>query len=574
MSIKWKIFALFSLLTILPLAVSAYFNEQYKSLAQERAIERLDAVASNLEKRMALIHQINRERLAGVLSRTQLRITYDRYQRVNTREDRAKLERILSDALGSIPSFQRISVVSLDGLHPISTGGNAPLGIKNSVMAAKHAPNHSVTVLLKVNGEWQLLMVGPLYYEYKHIGYGVVQSSADDILAIAKKDAYFEHSGDVLIATRTSGPDEFLHTNNSPLLVTHHAVQSALDGEARTYTDLRDVHGTPLLVATRFSEQFRLGLILKVDQEEIFGPIHSLLREQLTVFLLLIAPAVFGALFIARSVYSPVFKLKDLTYKISEGDRHVRVQHYANDEMGELGRAFDNMLDEMESIEVKQKQANEDLSHFTQIAAHDLREPARKGVTLSQLLENALQNKDYEDLEQIAGYIGASSRRMLGMIDGFRVLANVGAADTVRHAVDLKLLIEKLIEEHKQEIDSHNVVVQYDEFPESIQAYESLLVLLYKNLINNVFDHAKADPILLRFTCYKDGDRIIFGVRNTGSSIARKDWGTVFKMFRTVKSSSSSGVGLSICRKVIDRHKGDIWVDSDEDSTHIKFTLN
>lgn len=573
MSIKWKILALYVLLGCVPIATSAYFYSQYKNLVRNNAMARLDAVATNLKARMALVNQLNSERLAGVTSRTQLRITYERYLETSTPKDKQKILHIIGDALTSIPSFKRIILTSPNGLQSISTDGQIPSVISYLIFSAKASPTHTSTHILFQDGMWQLALVGPMRKNDKLLGYGILYMGAEDIFTIASTDAYFQQSGEVFLVTRDNGRTEFLNTQNPAIPITSPALEAALNGEARSFTDLTDIHGTPIIAASRYADDFNLGLVLTVNQSEVFGAFQNLQKQQIALCFILILPALFIAFLIARSVYHPLSRLKSIAEKVGLGDWSIRANSKTNDEIGELARSFDKMLEELEKSNQKQIAANQDLTHFTHIAAHDLREPARKGVGLAQLLELAISEGDLEEAKKIANFIGASSNRMLGMIDDFRQLTNIGTNELVREACNLKSIINSVLADHKEELDARQIIISFDEFPATNLVYQSLIHLLYDNLIKNALQHVSADNFSLHFSCRLINEQFTYGVQNTGSTVTKDAQKTIFKMFRTQKKTAASGIGLTICKKIVDRHKGRIWVESNDNATHFHFTL-
>lgn len=574
MSIKWKMLALYMLLACVPLLAVGLFYEQQKAMVRDNAMERLNAVASNLSERMSLIHRLNSERLAGVASRTQLRIIYERYLQLPTKQDEAKLKRIMGDALLSIPSFQRIVLSSPNGLHTVSTDDVVPPIYNQLIAEASSNDTDTATAVKKVAGHWQLIMVGPVKMDGETFGYVVMSIDASDVLDIARKDAYFKNSGDVYLVTHDGHQVVFLQADNASLSVNSPVVKAAVSGREENFSGILDVHQTPVLAASRFSKEFYLGLVLKVNEEEVFGALASLQRKQIIFSVLFILPVLILAYFIARSVFVSVARLRSLAEKVGAGDWSVRAKSTAKDEIGDLSRAFDNMLGELEHLNEKQASANQDLTHFTQIAAHDLREPARKGVALAELLCQSIQEKKYDDAERMTQYISSASERMLSMVDDFRVLTNIGDDESVREPVDLKSLIKEALRCVGEEVQNREVNIVFEMPQRTVMAYPSLLQLLYENLIKNAFEHVKSRSFCLTFTSEVTADGHAFGVHNTESSIpeyARRD---VFKMFRSGKSSESSGIGLSICKKVVDRHKGAIWIESDEGFTHFKFILS
>lgn len=238
-------------------------------------------------------------------------------------------------------------------------------------------------------------------------------------------------------------------------------------------------------------------------------------------------------------------------------------------EIDELNRKLAKLNQELMSI-------NADLEHFTHMASHDMREPIRKQLNLLNVLRDLLERPRSEEIEKIIAEMQRSANQSLGMIDDFRTLAKIGYKQMKRTPVDLKKLIDECLEEHTKEIRRRGVEVRFDEYPREVNVYESLVRRFYDNMVRNALDHVHSDGFLLHFTARADAESgWVFGVKNTGSSIPKTAFEDIFKMYRNMDpfSPGSTGIGLTICKKIVDRHRGAIEVESENDFVHFKFTF-
>jgi signal transduction histidine kinase len=222
--------------------------------------------------------------------------------------------------------------------------------------------------------------------------------------------------------------------------------------------------------------------------------------------------------------------------------------------------------------------ANRDLEHFTHIAAHDLREPLRKLKNIVDLLRLEMEDACSSEADRFLSMIEFSAEQALGMVDDFRVLTKITGVDLQREDVDMRDLVEQCVQAHSERVAALDLRVSLDPNLGRETVYPSLVRILYDNLIRNVLDHVEGEGFALEFTVEqpsKPGLGRVFGVRNTGSTIVEGDLEQVFKMFRKAGSGSGegSGIGLSICKRVVDRHNGRIFAESDADSVHMKFSF-
>ncbi|MCC9599935.1 sensor histidine kinase [Stieleria sp. JC731] len=260
-----------------------------------------------------------------------------------------------------------------------------------------------------------------------------------------------------------------------------------------------------------------------------------------------------------------------------------------DDEIGTLARAFETMATEIKQNERELRtanhqltEANQDLEHFTHLAAHDLREPLRKQLNLLELLREMLPKGDAAEsgTEDPMGFyltrIEQCSDQMYRMVDDFRQLTRLAGGELTREQIDFDKIIDEALHSFEEQLSLRSVIVKRDPFPTGLSGYPSLLEWLYNNLIANALRYVDRDGFEIAFTATEvDEAGWVFGVRNTGSTIPANQLQEIFKMFRKGDSGKedSSGIGLSLCRRIIDKHSGDISAESGEDFTHLKFTL-
>jgi len=234
-------------------------------------------------------------------------------------------------------------------------------------------------------------------------------------------------------------------------------------------------------------------------------------------------------------------------------------------------RQYDRLIALNQALEA----ANRDLEHFTHIAAHDMREPLRRQKNLVDLLLKELPAEALELTRPLVEGLQVSSAQILSMIDDFRTLTKLGGSAHARVRVDLEKLIRGCLAACAEDVAHRQVTLRWDSFPATLQVYESLVQILYQNLIANAFQHVRTESFDLHFTCESSDSGPIFGVWNSSSTIATKQLRNIFKMFRKLDASrsESSGIGLSICQRIIDHHHGRIYAESGENFVHIRFTL-
>lgn len=297
--------------------------------------------------------------------------------------------------------------------------------------------------------------------------------------------------------------------------------------------------------------------------------------------LLLVLCAAGAAMLIGRWQTRPVEQMTSAALSVASGAAMPLLPVELDDELGALARAVNEMN---ASLQERQRElsranqrlamANDDLEHFVHIAAHDLREPLRKQRKLIDLVtldDGPLPRADAE----LLSHVRDCSNKMQAMVDDFRALTRLGLEEMVRQSVSLPDLIQSVLDENREELERRGVGITFDTFPSESDVYPGLVRILYDNLVRNALQHVGADAFELRFTAERRGEAWLYGVRNTNSTIPQDKLTEVFKLFRRSNPalSEGTGIGLSACKKIVDRHRGEIYAESTRDTVHVRFTL-
>ena len=220
---------------------------------------------------------------------------------------------------------------------------------------------------------------------------------------------------------------------------------------------------------------------------------------------------------------------------------------------------------------------NAELDEFTYIASHDLQEPLRVLTTFSELLHKDLGNSLPERVAEDLDFIIAGGKRMQRLIQDLLSLSRAGRAAMKREKASLAECADRALEALAVRVRETRAEIIQDELP-NVWGDETLLTQLYQNLIGNALKFtAEQHPIIHLTAQERDGD-LIFGVKDNGIGIAPKYAQQIFKPFMRLHGQSSyegSGIGLAICHKIVERHGGKIWVESEPGKgAHFQFTIN
>ncbi|MDH5402055.1 MAG: ATP-binding protein [Candidatus Heimdallarchaeota archaeon] len=224
------------------------------------------------------------------------------------------------------------------------------------------------------------------------------------------------------------------------------------------------------------------------------------------------------------------------------------------------------------------KRSNAELEQFAYVSSHDLREPLRNIATYSQLiLKRYSQGLDERVIDWLT-QIKDSTARMQNMIRDLLQFSRIGRVDLKFVEIELKVVILNAINNLNPLIFETGTKITYDEKLPFVIGVKTQLILLFQNLINNAIKYSrKGIEPEIKITVDKDENNWIISVMDNGIGISEKYFQSIFVIFQRLHSKteySGTGIGLSICRKIVDFHNGKIWLTSKEgEGTNFYFTL-
>jgi len=226
------------------------------------------------------------------------------------------------------------------------------------------------------------------------------------------------------------------------------------------------------------------------------------------------------------------------------------------------------LLQEIRKINRKLEEANKELQDFVYIASHDLREPLRKISSFGTLLQDSLKGKLNEDQQENFEFMIDGARRMQDMIDALLTYSRLTTKAKPPEWVDLNKVIEDLKKlELATMLDETQGAIDVPEPLPSVRADPSQMHQLFQNLIGNglKFHKEGISPEITIRAHDVDNNMIRIEVEDNGIGIDEKYHGQLFTMFRRLHSQDQyegTGIGLASCKKIVERHGGNIGVKS------------
>jgi signal transduction histidine kinase len=321
---------------------------------------------------------------------------------------------------------------------------------------------------------------------------------------------------------------------------------------------------------------------------------------------LLLIIALGGTLMVSRRVVGPVVQLRDAARDFGEGGSALSVDVKSRDELGDLARTFNEMAvarasaeedlrkarDELEDrVEERTSELamaneelarlngelvsiNKELNDFAYIVSHDLKAPLRGIGSLATWLST-----DYQDVLDESGrrqleLLLERAMRMETLIESVLQYSRVGRLRESRERIDLNELVESAI----KMIDvPDNVTVTVDGKLPEVQGERTRLGQVFQNLIGNAVKFMDKPQGEVAVSCADDGRFWKLSVADNGPGIDAKYFDQIFQIFQTLSARDdveSSGVGLTLVKKIVEMHGGRVWVTSEvEKGATFFFTL-
>jgi signal transduction histidine kinase len=228
------------------------------------------------------------------------------------------------------------------------------------------------------------------------------------------------------------------------------------------------------------------------------------------------------------------------------------------------GLVLSAVLEERRRAMERLQRANDELEHFVHVAAHDLQEPLRTVANFTDLLETRSRDRLDGEAREFLGYVVGGVTRMQRMLRDLLTFSQVDRTEAPAVDVDCEMALASAEESLKVSIEESGTVVTHDGLP-TVIADPTHIELLFQNLVANAVRFRGVVRPRVHVGARLEGDHWVFSVRDNGIGIDPADFGKIFNMFHRVHGKDrypGSGIGLTICRRIVERYNGRIWLES------------
>ena len=272
----------------------------------------------------------------------------------------------------------------------------------------------------------------------------------------------------------------------------------------------------------------------------------------------------------------------DKTYLHSSLLEHfIRASIERNRALNELQKSeqkYRELFERETQLRRKLSRSNAELQEFAYIASHDLQEPLRAVSGYIRLLQTEYIDQLNSTAHEYIDLAIDGTKRMRGLIEDLLTYSHVGTSEQIFSRVDCNKVVREVISNLSTLIEESEANIIYYDLPD-VSGDRTQIVQLFQNLLINAikFRHPDTAPKIIIQAKSIDDNRWLFSVSDNGIGIKAEYFDRIFKIFRrlhTHREFAGTGVGLALCRKIVERHGGKIWVESElGEGTTFFFTM-
>jgi signal transduction histidine kinase len=532
-------------------------------------------------------------------------------------------QKMLRDQLGQMQSVSKMTDIILADPRGVVVYANSPRHYLKDLSRGNDAEKDAFTHgKLDVyfsdvyfdsaeDKRYEMLIAAPSY-DFSGVFTGTIVFEVDmsPMYKLIQDNTGLGRTGEVLVGRETGNRVEILnplrHDPKAALTrktaigdVSGYPIQQAVQGKTGSGMAI-DYRGKQVIAAWKYIPSMKWGLVAKIDAREAFADVTNLRDLVLMILVIVFALSGVMAFSMAQSISRPIKRLTEGAAAIGSGNLDLKLAINQKDEIGRLSRSFEKMTRDLKSItasrdelnkeiDIRKKaetallktaedlaRSNKDLEQFAYVASHDLQEPLRAVAGFMGLLKKQFGDAMNETAKEYMDFAVEGAERMQRLIDDLLAYSRVGTKGRKFAMFPMKESFDDAMKNLKIAIDEANAVVTRGDMPE-IYGDASQMTQMLQNLIGNAIKfHGPNRPEINVIALRKDGHWQI-SVADNGIGIEPQYFERIFLIFQRLHGRTQykgTGIGLAVCKRIVERHGGKIWVESKpNEGTVFYFTI-
>ncbi len=306
-----------------------------------------------------------------------------------------------------------------------------------------------------------------------------------------------------------------------------------------------DYRGKPVIACTDHIPNSPWFIVTKVDEDEVYAPLRKSAFVVSVIIIILVTSSGLGIALWWR-------QQKVLFYR----EQYEKEIEYSV----ELEKANKETAKTLEEL----RRSNDELKQFAYIASHDLQEPLRMIASYLQLIERRYKGRLDKDADEFIAFAVEGAGRLQNMIIGLLAYSRIETKGKPLEEVNSAEVFANAVSNLKLVIEESGAMITADRLP-VVKADAVQLVQVFQNLISNAIKFRRESPPRIHVSAVQEGTEWVFSVSDNGIGIAEEYKDRIFNIFQRLhgREYPGVGIGLSLCRRIVERHGGRIWFESE-----------
>jgi signal transduction histidine kinase len=314
-------------------------------------------------------------------------------------------------------------------------------------------------------------------------------------------------------------------------------------------------------------------VIIKSSLQDLYSRLTNYAIIVAVIIIVAMLAAYMISFSLQRFLSAPLLHLARVARKISSNKNYsLRAKRYGGDEIGQVIDQFNAMLDQIERQESsltrrtdELARSNKELERFAYIASHDLQAPLRMVASYADLLRIRYREQLDDQAQQYLDKTIEGASRMQTLINDLLAYSRVGRLDKEPETVNLDQVLQEVLQNLEPLIKQSDARISHCALP-LVKGHRTQLLQVFQNILNNAIKFRGQEPLIVDIAARREGQFWVIRVSDNGIGIENKYLDKIFIIFQRLHNKSEypgTGIGLAVCKRIIEFHGGRIWVESE-----------